>query len=45
MAGNDGRREHIYHLMVKPEYRRNGIGKSGKEFKKVWNKKNIFGCI
>ena len=27
MAGNDGRRGHIYHLMVKPEYRRNGIGK------------------
>ena len=27
MAGNDGRRGHIYHLMVKPEHRRNGIGK------------------
>jgi ribosomal protein S18 acetylase RimI-like enzyme len=27
MVGNDGRRGHIYHLMVKPEYRRNGIGK------------------
>ena len=27
MAGNDGRRGHIYHLMVKPEYRKNGIGK------------------
>ena len=26
MAGNDGRRGHIYHLMVTPEYRRNGIG-------------------
>jgi ribosomal protein S18 acetylase RimI-like enzyme len=28
MAGNDGRRGHIYHLMVKPEYRKNGIGKN-----------------
>ena len=27
MAGNDGRRGHIYHLMVKPEHRRNGLGK------------------
>ena len=27
MAGNDGRRGHIYHLMVKEEYRKNGIGK------------------
>ena len=27
MAGNDGRRGHIYHLMVKNEYRKNGIGK------------------
>ena len=27
MAGNDERRGHIYHLMVKPEYRKNGIGK------------------
>ena len=27
MAGNDGRRGHIYHLMVKPEHRKNGIGK------------------
>ena len=27
LAGNDGRRGHIYHLMVKPEHRRNGIGK------------------
>jgi ribosomal protein S18 acetylase RimI-like enzyme len=26
MAGNDGRRGHIYHLMVKPEYRKNGLG-------------------
>ena len=26
MAGNDGRRGHIYHLMVKNEYRKNGIG-------------------
>jgi ribosomal protein S18 acetylase RimI-like enzyme len=26
MAGNDGRRGHIYHLMVKPEYRKNGVG-------------------
>jgi ribosomal protein S18 acetylase RimI-like enzyme len=26
MAGNDGRRGHIYHLMVKFEYRNNGIG-------------------
>ena len=27
MAGNDGRRGHIYHLMVKSEYRNKGIGK------------------
>jgi ribosomal protein S18 acetylase RimI-like enzyme len=27
MAGNDGRRGHIYHLMVKPEYRKRGIGR------------------
>ena len=27
MGGNDGRRGHIYHLMVKPEYRKNGIAK------------------
>ena len=27
MAGNDGRRGHIYHLMVRNEYRKNGIGK------------------
>jgi ribosomal protein S18 acetylase RimI-like enzyme len=27
MAGNDGRRGNIYHLMVKPENRKNGIGK------------------
>ena len=27
MAGNDGRRGHIYHLMVKSEYRNGGIGK------------------
>ncbi len=27
MAGNDGRRGHIYHLMVKSEYRKNGVGK------------------
>jgi len=27
MAGNDGRRGHIYHLMVKPDHRKNGIGK------------------
>jgi len=27
MAGNDGRRGHIYHLMVKPEHRRKGLGK------------------
>ena len=27
MAGNDGRRGHIYHLMVKPEYRKEGIGR------------------
>jgi ribosomal protein S18 acetylase RimI-like enzyme len=26
MGGSDGRRGHIYHLMVKPEYRKNGIG-------------------
>jgi ribosomal protein S18 acetylase RimI-like enzyme len=28
MAGNDGRRGHIYHLMVKPEHRKNGIGRA-----------------
>ena len=27
MAGNDGRRGHIYHLMVKPEHRKNSLGK------------------
>jgi len=27
MAGNDGRRGHIYHLTVKPEHRKNGLGK------------------
>jgi ribosomal protein S18 acetylase RimI-like enzyme len=27
MAGSDGRRGHVYHLMVKFEYRNNGIGK------------------
>ena len=27
MAGNDGRRGHIYHLMVKPEYRKQGIAR------------------
>jgi ribosomal protein S18 acetylase RimI-like enzyme len=27
MVGNDGRRGHIYHLMVKTEYRKKGIGK------------------
>jgi ribosomal protein S18 acetylase RimI-like enzyme len=27
MAGNDGRRGHIYHLMVKPEHRKNGLGR------------------
>ena len=27
MAGSDGRRGHLYHLMVKPEHRKNGIGK------------------
>ena len=27
MGGNDGRRGFIYHLMVKPEHRKNGIGK------------------
>ena len=27
MGGNDGRRGIIYHLMVKPEHRKNGIGK------------------
>jgi ribosomal protein S18 acetylase RimI-like enzyme len=27
MAGNDGRRGHIYHLTVKEEYRNKGIGK------------------
>ena len=27
LGGNDGRRALIYHLMVKPEHRKNGIGK------------------
>jgi ribosomal protein S18 acetylase RimI-like enzyme len=27
MGANDGRRGLIYHLMVKPEYRKKGIGK------------------
>ena len=27
MAGNDGRRGHIYHLMVKPEHRKDDLGK------------------
>jgi len=27
MAGSDGRRGHIYHLMVRPEYRKRGIGR------------------
>ena len=27
LNGNDGRRGHIYHLMVKSEYRNSGIGK------------------
>jgi ribosomal protein S18 acetylase RimI-like enzyme len=27
MGANDGRRGFIYHLMVKPEYRKKGIGK------------------
>ena len=27
MGGNDGRRGLIYHLFIKPEQRRNGIGK------------------
>jgi len=27
MAGNDGRRGHIYHLTVKVEHRKNGLGK------------------
>jgi len=27
MAGNDGRRGHIYHLMVKPEHRKKGLGR------------------
>jgi len=27
MAGNDGRRGHIYHLTVKPEHRKKGLGK------------------
>jgi len=27
MGGSDGRRGHIYHLMVKPEHRKNGLGK------------------
>jgi N-acetylglutamate synthase len=27
MVGDDGLRGHIYHLMVKPEHRKNGLGK------------------
>jgi ribosomal protein S18 acetylase RimI-like enzyme len=27
MGGSGGRRGHIYHLAVKPEYRKNGIGR------------------
>ena len=27
MAGSDGRRGHIYHLMVKPDYRKKGLGR------------------
>jgi len=27
MAGSDGRRGHIYHLMIKPEHRRNSLGR------------------
>jgi ribosomal protein S18 acetylase RimI-like enzyme len=27
MAGSDGRRGHIYHLMMKPEHRKQGIGR------------------
>ena len=27
LGGNDGRRGTIYHLMVKPDHRKNGIGK------------------
>lgn len=27
LAGHDGRRGHFYHLAVKPEYRRQGIGR------------------
>lgn len=27
MCGNDGRRGYIYHAMVSPEYRRNGMGR------------------
>jgi ribosomal protein S18 acetylase RimI-like enzyme len=27
MAGNNGRRGYIYHLMVKPEHRKNGLEK------------------
>ena len=37
MTGNDERRGYINHLMVKLEYRKNGIGKSGKKSKKEWN--------
>ncbi|MCL2196800.1 MAG: GNAT family N-acetyltransferase [Treponema sp.] len=31
IGGNDGRRGVIYHLVVKPEYRKNGIGKKLQE--------------
>ena len=33
LSGNDGRRGHIYHLMVKSKYRRKGIEK---KYQKQW---------
>ena len=42
MAGNDGRRGHIYHLMVKPDHRKKGIGKKLlKKTEKSLEKKGI----
>ena len=37
MTGNDERRGYINHLIVKLEYRKNGIGKCGKKSKKGQN--------
>ena len=42
LGGYDGRRGLIYHLMVKPEYRNNGIGKKLLErVEKIFTKEGI----